>query len=155
MTGFPPWWRSPNCDIIQYNRNKYKTSLTFVALRDSPPLAGLIRVASLSSKSSSSESLTWITRFLLNFFDLDFKKSDRATATPFSEVVQDFAEVEAWDTMALLLVPMLSDWDDLEWGPSLADLLVKVEFLLLDWWEDLVVTSNNWSSEDARSSFYI
>jgi len=67
--------------------------LTFVALRDSAPLAGLASAAPLSSESSSSGSLISITRlFLVGFLDLEFVLPDRATATPFIEVVRDSTE---------------------------------------------------------------
>ena len=115
MARFPPWQPCPNCNIIQYiSRNIYEASLTFAALRDSAPLAGLSRAAALSSESSSLSSIT--SFFLLDFFDLDSALSDRATATPFAEVVRDF------------MVALLTDREDLE--P--ADLLVRA-FLLLDW----------------------
>ena len=77
-----------------FNIHIVKLLLTLVALRDSAPLAGLARAASLSSESLSSGSLisiTWL--FLVGFLDLEFMLPDQATVTPFTEVVRDFAEV--------------------------------------------------------------
>ena len=82
--------------------------LTFASLRDSAPLAGLARAALLSSESSSSGSLISITGlFLIGFLDLEFVVPDRATATPFADVLRDFTEVpEARDAG--------TDWEELE-----------------------------------------
>lgn len=101
--------------------------LTFVALRDSAPLAGLARAASLSSESSSSGSLiskTWL--FLAGFLGLEFVLPDRATATPFTEVVRDFAEARDTGTR--------TDREELEsaWGTLLPDLLAGEAISLLD-----------------------
>jgi len=64
-------------------------------LRDSDPFAGLVRAASLSSESSSSESVTPTTRpTSVDFLGLGFVLPDRATATPLIEVVRDFAPAE-------------------------------------------------------------
>ena len=76
--------------------------LTFVlALRDSAPLAGLVRAASLSSESLSESprslsSMIWLFFKLIGFLDMKFVPVlfDRVTATPFTEVVRDFALVE-------------------------------------------------------------
>ena len=66
----------------------YKTELTFVVLRDSTPLAGLARAASLSRESSFSESLTSTTwALLLDCLELDFALPVRARATAFVDVV--------------------------------------------------------------------
>ena len=111
--------------------------LTFVALRDSAPLAGLASAAPLSSESSSSGSLISISRLFLDVFsDLEFVLPDRATATLFIEVVRDSTEVpEARNTGTDREALELYRWS------LLPDLLAGEVFLLLD--RSLVVSLHN------------
>ena len=95
MVQFSHWQPCSNCNTSQPERTYIYNLLTFVALRDSAPLAGLARAASLSSESSldSSGSLILITWLLFDFFKLEFAFSDRVTAaTSFADVVRDFVE---------------------------------------------------------------
>ena len=94
MVQFSHWRPCSNCNTSWPERTYIYNLLTFVALRDSAPLAGLARVASLSSESSSdSGSLILITWLLFDFFKLEFAFSDRVmVATSFADVVQDFVE---------------------------------------------------------------
>jgi hypothetical protein len=101
--------------------------LTFVALRDSDPLAGLARAAPLSSESSSSGSLISIFfAFLVGFLDLEFVLPDRATAISLTAVVRDFTEPEARDSGTGRPEELESAW------LLLPDLLAREVFLLLD-----------------------
>ena len=95
MVQFSHWRPCSNRNTSRPERTYIYNLLTFVALRDSAPLAGLARAASLSSESSSdsSGSLILITRLLFDFFKLEFAFSDRVTAaTSFADVVRDFVE---------------------------------------------------------------
>ena len=95
MVQFSHWRPCSNHNTSWPERTYIYNLLTFVALRNSAPLAGLARAASLSSESSSdsSGSLILITRLLFDFFKLEFAFSDQVTAaTSFSDVVRDFVE---------------------------------------------------------------
>jgi hypothetical protein len=75
---------------------------------------------------------------VVGFLDLEFVLSDRVIATPFAEVVRDFAEVpEARDAGILLLMLVLTEMGSESLLPGL---LAGRAFLLLRWgvWEDLV-----------------
>ena len=109
--------------------------LTFVALRDSAPLAGLARAASLSSESSdSSGSLILMTWLLFGFLDfkLEFTLSDRVTATPFADVVRDFDEMPEAREIGTLLLVVSTGWEELkpELSRLLPELLTGGAFLL-------------------------
>ena len=95
MVQFSHWRPCSNCNTSQPEQTYIYNLLTFVAMQDSAPLAGLARAASLSSESSldSSGSLILITWLLFDFFKLEFAFSDRVTAaTSFADVVRDFVE---------------------------------------------------------------
>lgn len=159
MAHFLPWRPFFFFNTCQRTYNLFL--LTFVlALRDSAPLAGLARAASLSSESLSESpgslsSMTWLFFFkLIGFLDLEFVPVlfDRVTATPFTEVVRDFAlaevpvpETRDVGTVLAAVVVTTDSGRNLKELPveSPAELLLPGRaFLLLDWgsWDSDLVT---------------